>query len=108
VKAADLRHKVSLISIVRGRDAIGGALDSETGAVELWAKVDPVDTNERFADQALQQRPSHRVTIRWRAGVKHRDLLRFRDREYQVLSVRDPDERRTWLELLVAAKDPGA
>lgn len=108
MQARDLRHRVILTTVVRGRDAIGGALESETGATELWASVEPVDANERFDQAMLKVRPSHRVTIRWRANVKHRDKITFRDRGYDVLSAQDPDERRIWLVLLVAAQEAGA
>jgi len=106
--ASDLRQRITLLSTVRGRDALGGVLETPGNAVDLWAKVEPVGADERFEHARLAVRPTHRITIRWRAGVAHRDTVTFRDRPFDVLSAQDPDERRLWLVLLVAAREPGA
>lgn len=106
--ASALRHRIILTTVVRGRDAMGGVLESETNATTLWGHVEPVDASERFEQAMLAVRPTHRITIRWREGVRHRDRITFRDRAFDVLSARDPDERRVWLELLVAAQEAGA
>ena len=108
ITASALRHRVTLTLIARDRDTMGGVTESASSSVDVWASVEPVDASERFEKAGLTVRPTHRITIRWRPNVTHRDRVMFRDRRFDILSARDPDERRVWLEMLVAAQEAGA
>lgn len=106
--ASQLRHRVSLTQIVRGRDAMGGVTEVAGAAVTVWASVEPVDARESFDKGALSVRPTHRVMIRHRAGVTHRMRLTFEGRVFDVVEVQDADLRNQFLTLLVAAQQAGA
>ncbi|MGL5098104.1 MAG: phage head closure protein, partial [Planctomycetia bacterium] len=86
IAASALRHRLTLTVIARDRDTLGGVTEAASSSVGLWGHVEPVDASERFDQAMLAVRPTHRITIRWRDGVKHRDRLTFRDRAFDVLS----------------------
>lgn len=103
--ASQLRHRVTLISLTRGRDSLGGVTETPGAGVTVWAAVAPVDARETFEKGALSVRPTHRVTIRYRAGVAHRMRLTFEGRAFDVVEVQDSDLRKQFLTLLVAAQE---
>lgn len=106
--ASQLRHRVTLTQIVRGRDAMGGVSESAGNAVTVWANVEPVSADERLDMGGLTVRPTHRIKLRWRDGNWHRARLTFRSRAFDVVRAQDPDERRQFLELLAVAQEGGA
>lgn len=109
MQAGALRHRIVLTPVTAGaRDALGAPVRTLGTPVELWAKVEPIDASERLEQAQFQVRPSHRITIRWREGVTHRDELSFRGQAFDIVGVQDPDERRESLELMATARKPGA
>lgn len=108
MQAGALRHRVTLTPVTAGsRDALGAPARTMGAPATLWAKVEPVGANERFDQAQFQVRPTHRITIRYREGVTHRDELTFRDQSFDIVGVQDPDERRVMLDLLCTARKPG-
>lgn len=107
--AGKLRHRIAVAPLQRGRDAIGGVTEEAGAPFYLWAHVEPIGAQERFEGAKFTVRPDIRVLIRYRADIRHRDRVIWRDREYEIVDApRDPDTRRRWMELLAAAKEPGA
>lgn len=107
IAAGDLDKRISLTPITRGRSAAGETTETPGTPVEVWAKVEPIDPRTGFDDARFAQRPTHKITIRWRQGVKHRDRLTFRGRAFDIVSIHDPDERREALVILAAAREAG-
>ena len=108
IAAGILDKRVAIAPVTRGKDALGGVTETVGQAVSVWARVEPIDPQERFEKERFELRPELRVTIRWRAGVNHRDRLTYRGRAYDILGAHDPDDRREVLKLYIAAREAGA
>lgn len=108
--AGRLRHRVTLTTPTRTRDALGGVSEAAGATVTVWASFEPVGNGERFDAAQFQSRPTHRCTIRHRAGVSRRDSLTFQGRVFDIVELRDPSDRQDGqlLEMLCAARQPGA
>lgn len=109
--AGALNQRIALAAPSFAKDALGGLVRADAPGAPLWARVAHVGAGERFAEGALQTRPELRITIRWRAGVRLRDTIRWRNQDYEIIA--EPREasdsqRRRFLELLCIKRRPGA
>ncbi|MCX7900044.1 MAG: phage head closure protein [Methylocystis sp.] len=92
-----LRHRVTLEAPSDTPDGVGGFTRSYAAVTPLWARIEPVAAQENFLAQRQEQETTHRVTIRWRAGVTRSMRFDHRGRKLLIRSVVDPDERRRFL-----------
>jgi SPP1 family predicted phage head-tail adaptor len=97
-----MRHRLALQRQVETPDGGGGyQLDWETLAT-VWGEVRPLDGRERLGAMRLKSELTHRVVIRWRAGLaldaEWRLLLDAR--AFNIRAVINQGERDRFLELL--------
>ena len=95
-----LRHRVTIQQLVNIDDGGGGSIETWQDIVPVWAAIEPLRGNERYTAQQVQSTLSHKVTIRYREGVKPQMRLTYKGRVFEVESVIDVEERHQWLELL--------
>lgn len=79
-------------------DAAGGVHRTYAAAATFWARVEPLQAQERIAADSAGQSLTHRISLRWTALADA--SCRFRlgpSRIFTVRTVLDPDERRRWL-----------
>jgi len=93
---AALRERLTLEQPVRAADGGGGAAVTWETVTELWAHVRPVTGDERLRHDQLAGRLTHRVLIRYRAGVVPAMRLRQGARIYEVVAVL-AEQRRAYL-----------
>lgn len=92
-----LRSELALEQCVTTPDSLGGHTESWVELATLFARVEPVSTHSLFgADQTLET-ATHRVTVRWRAGLKSGMRLRRGQRVLDIITVHDPDETQRYL-----------
>lgn len=95
-----LRNRVTLQEESRAIDTGGGYTLTWSDVVTVWARVEPLAGGERLRAMQLEDKISHRVTIRHRTGVSAGMRLLHENRAFNIRSVIDPDERKHWLELM--------
>ncbi len=96
-----LRHRL----IIQQEQRAG---DAGTGVTIVWAKVatvsgsvKPLSGRETLQAMQLQARISHRIVIRYRAGVTTAMRVLFGTRLFNIQAVLDRDEDRRFLEIMV-------
>lgn len=94
-----LSSRVVLERPVRTADGTGGATIDWQEVATLWARIEPVAADERFAADRLATRVTHRITLRFRADIEGGMRIRHRGRVLVVTAWRDPDEVRRFLVL---------
>lgn len=102
--AGDLRHRVRLQSASSsgtgrfGQETVG----AYATVAEVWASVtSELAGRDLLAAQQIETRVSHKVRIRFRAGVSVADRVLLADgRVLEIVSIADEDERHVWLSLL--------
>lgn len=97
-----LRHQVALQGVTRTEDEGGGGANVWATTATVWAAVEPLDGSESLHGLAVTASVSHRVTIRYRAGVTAKMRVVHRGRVFEIRAVLDRDERREILDLLCA------
>jgi SPP1 family predicted phage head-tail adaptor len=96
-----MRVRLALEKPQETPDAAGGVLRTFAPVATLWAKVEPLQAQERVAADSVGQSLTHRITLRWTALADA--SCRFRlgsSRVFTVRTVIDPDETRRTLQCL--------
>lgn len=108
MQAGKLRHFVTLQRNDQKQDPKTGAmLDHWVDVAPLWASVEPLSVRDFIAAQAAQSVISHRVTIRFRAGVHAGMRVLHGAAVYRVLgALPDPRSGREYLTLPCSELSP--
>lgn len=100
MRAGKLRHRVTVERPQEAAGAYGEAQVSWEPMATVWASVEPVSGREFFAAAQVQTDITHRVRMRYLAGVTPKHRIRFGERLLDVRLVRNIEERNAELELL--------
>lgn len=93
----EYRHRVTLRGQVGEEKDEEGIVNPVWGDVAtVWATVEPVPTHwrEYFAAAAIQAESYTRFRIRYRRDVTENMKVKYNGREYDIITVSDPDGRR--------------
>lgn len=105
MQAGKLRKRVEIQEPVgTSRDVAGAKKGKDrqawTTRARVWAAVEPLSGRELFNAQQAQPLVSHRVRLRYVAGVKSKMRVKHEGRHLNIETVIDPEERHRELELL--------
>lgn len=93
-----LRRRANLEARTESPDGAGGTTPVWTVEASLWVDLKPVGAASVLPAEGRRQAISHRVVLRYRAGITLQKRFRIDGRVFAIRTIRDPDERRTWLE----------
>jgi SPP1 family predicted phage head-tail adaptor len=113
INATNFRYLVKLVTPNLTRDSFGGTrIDDATVFAEVWAAVEALSATtfgrEVFSGQQKTSEVTHRVTIRYLDGVTSSMNVWFRNRQFQIEAVVDPDEQQKVLYLLCIERNDSA
>jgi SPP1 family predicted phage head-tail adaptor len=109
IRAGDLRHRIQLVQPTLVQDKSGGVEeDQATIFATVWAQIEALTGRELYAAQQRVSQVSHQITLRYMPGITATLNVRFNNREFQILSVENPDERTKMLILLCLERDSSA
>lgn len=106
MRAGRLRHRVTIQERTGDANAYNEPADTWTDVVTLSAGVEPISGREFFASQQVHGTVSHRITLRYYAGVTIKHRVKWTDpatsvaRIFDINAVIDRDERHRSLELM--------
>lgn len=92
VSAGQIRKRVAIQTAVTTRDDIGGWAEAWSTTLTRWARVEPLQGKELLAAQQLEARVTHRVTLRYVAGLAPTQRLLLGTRVLAILRVLDLEE----------------
>jgi head-tail adaptor len=103
--AGDMRDRI----ILHVRSIQPPVLDSadfseeyDTGT-KLWSSFNTLDLQSSglrmFDGVNINERPTHKIIIRYRQGVTTENVIAFRGVYYEIMLVQNPEERNQYLEL---------
>jgi SPP1 family predicted phage head-tail adaptor len=95
-----LRKRVVLITPTVTTGPLRGPVEGVPTETEMWAHVEPLEGRELLQAQQVNASLTHRVTIRYRAGVAPTQRLRFGTKTLEILSIVNPGEANRELQLL--------
>jgi len=119
IRAGQLRHAVQIMNLASEQDTFGGPVTADaTVFATVPAKIEAVNGREMYAAQQVVSQVTHRVTVRWLAGVKAKMDVWFTEnigspavpvtRKFQILDVQNPDEKHHVLWLMCIERNDSA
>lgn len=97
MRVGKMNRRITLRTMTRTPDGMGGYTETPTDAGPYWAHVEPLEGREQIeAMQTGMQRP-HRFEMRYQSGMTGATLVIYDSRTFDVKSVVDPGERHEQL-----------
>ncbi len=102
VRACDLRHKISIQRANPTADDGGGHTDpweNPTTVATARACIEPLKGDERLKAMQLEDKVSHKITLRYQAGISAQHRVLFGGRVFNIRAVVNLEERNRWLQI---------
>ena len=96
--AGRFNRQLSIENIVNLPDGFGGFEKQYVIDGSVWAHLCPHRTSVKVLGRTRIQETSHRIFMRFRAGITPGTRLVTGSRRFEVLTVHDPDETGRYLE----------
>jgi len=94
MQAGNLRHRVTIQQVTETRDDMGGVTQTwSTFAASLHAEIAPLSGRELLLARQVNAETTHRIRLRYRAGITPKMRVLFGSRIFAIESVLDTDER---------------
>jgi SPP1 family predicted phage head-tail adaptor len=94
-----MRRVVTIRTMTRTPDGMGGYTETPTDVTGIPARIDPMEGREQVeAMQTGMQRP-HRITMRYRTGMTGAKTLIYEGRTFDIKSIVDPEEKHRELHI---------
>jgi len=81
----DLKHRVTFL-VPQGKDAAGGPLPLGPGET-TWASVEFVSGKNQFSGAAFVAEATHKISMRYRAGVLPSWQVQFQGTNFKILYI---------------------
>lgn len=99
-KPALLKDRVAIQSVTRVKDGQGGSTESWADGPTVWAQVTPLNGYERMRAMQLAAPVTHKLLIRYRAGLSTKNRLRLGTRTFDIKEVIDLENRHAWMQVI--------
>lgn len=106
MRCGELRHRVTLQDLVRGRDAVGGIYESWGNSRTRSAAIDMVSARERVAAQGVVEEGTMRFILRYDSTLSPTSKITWDGVDYHIIQVRDVKGLKRTLEVLATARRP--
>jgi len=99
-KIGNLRYKVDLQGPTRTSDGAGGYTEAWGTKTHLYADIRPQNALETFRQGQLQEKVTHKITIRYRSDINTNYRIVYESRTFHIKGIKNLKERDRFLELL--------
>jgi SPP1 family predicted phage head-tail adaptor len=106
MNAGKLRHRIQIQAVTLTPDGMGSGAESwaTIAGGSVWAEILPLRGVEAIQAGQLEAKLSHKVRIRYLAGVTAKHRILFGSRVFKIHEVRNLEERGVMLELMCEDK----
>jgi SPP1 family predicted phage head-tail adaptor len=92
-----LRAELSLQANTPVPDGMGGHTEEWAEIATVFARIEPITATSRFGTDQAVETVTHRITLRWRNGVAAGMRFARQDRNFDIVTVHDPDDTGRYL-----------
>ena len=84
VEVGELRHRICIEEKIILRDSHGAEQVTWTPFLYEWAKIEPLSGREYFMSKQTQASTSHKIMMRYQAGIKAYHRIRWAERIFNI------------------------
>lgn len=105
ISIGEMRQRITFQSARKVKDGHGGwNLPSWDDFATVWAQVEPLSGREYYFAAQVKADLTHRVGIRYLAGLNEEMRIKFGDRYFEIESIIDLGELHKFMEILAREK----
>ena len=97
IDIGELNKKIEIIDFNFGEDEIGQDIREEMPHKKIWAKVEQTESKETVKNLKNEAQEEKEFTIRYRKGIKKTMKIRYREKNYDITSIKNVDEKDQFL-----------
>lgn len=98
-RIGSLRQRVTIQTLTKTADGIGGWTQSWATLATVWADLFPLSGREIYSQGQVQSPVTHKCVIRYRDDVTTKHRVSYNGNPYNIRAVLNLNERSEWLEL---------
>ena len=91
MKIGDLRHRITFQQPIKTPDGHKGHTVKWQDVVTVWASVEPLSGREYFYSHQIKAEVTHRVKMRYRAGITVKMRIKHKGRVLEIESILDKE-----------------
>lgn len=95
-----MRYRIDIQSRTVSQDSYGQAVETWTTVAIRWGRIEPLSGRELWQAQQVRPDLTHKITMRYYAGLTPKERLKFGSRYFEVTSVLNIDEQKRYMVLL--------
>ena len=99
MRAGKLRHKLTIQNFTT-TNAYGTITKTWATFATAWGSIEPLKGKEFFESMKENSELTHRIRVRYTAGITTKMRISWNSRTFEIISVKDKDERDTEYELM--------
>ena len=100
MKIGKLRHRITIQQVSETQDTDGSVIEVWSAYAVVQASLEPVSGREYLAAQSTQADVTHRINLRYLAGIVPKMRVNYDSRIFDILSVINVGERNRELQLM--------
>ena len=101
MRIGDLKKRAVLQSQTKVADGMGGFTVAWVDSATVWAAIWPVSAAETIQAAMPTMTITHRIRIRYKAGIKPAWRIVWDGRYFNIVSIVDPNMAHRWLDIMV-------
>ena len=98
--AGQLRRRIAIQSAIVTQDDFGEEIETWQTDTVVWARIQPVQGKEFKAADQVTADVTHKIMIRYHAGLSTKQRIQYGTRVFDINFVRNIFEENRWHELL--------
>ena len=91
-RSTERRHFIT-IERIRTENENGYTVEKKDTSQYVWASVETLSEKQRLDYQNISVAATHRIVVNGYVDVNESDVIKFNNREFEILTIRDVDER---------------
>lgn len=95
-----LKHRITVQDLTSGVDSYGSSTDQWIDVCTVWAGIFPLSGKAFFEAEMVNSEVSHKINIRYRAGIKPDMRVKFGTRHFQIISAINFQECNAEMQLM--------
>jgi len=95
-----LKRKIIIQTATKVQDDFGEETETWANTATMWASIQPVSGSEGITGNQINPEVTHKIMMRYRAGVTPANRVLYGTRVFDINVVRNIFEENRWLELL--------
>jgi SPP1 family predicted phage head-tail adaptor len=100
MKIGKLRHRIAIEQVAEIQDSDGSVIETWSAFADVQASLEPVSGREYLAAHSTQADVTHRINLRYLAGIVPKMRVNYDSRIFDILSVINVGERNRELQLM--------